>query len=181
MTEKELENRLAETLSRADDDRNVLRTLHITASTGPAATLYDLIGDHPFELFKDTSDWNTDIKSKFMTDVAGGITPDLVIQSKASGQNRIYTEVKLHEEIRDVPALSQITRQFLHLLATTQSAPLPGRPDINRALLLAAPSAWFAVDANRAKWRYFLDHYTDLAQLPKINITLGELRLDFLL
>jgi len=28
------------------------------------------------------------------------------------------------------------------------------------------------------KWRYFLDKYADLARLPKVDITLGELRLD---
>jgi len=88
---------------------------------------------------------------------------------------------KLHEEIRYHPALSQVTRQFLHLLATSQFAPLADRPDISRALLLAAPTAWFAEERNRRTWRYFLEHYSDLAHLPKIEITLGEIRLDSLL
>jgi hypothetical protein len=89
--------------------------------------------------------------------------------------------VKLHEELRDDKALSQITRQFLHLLATSQFAPQGGRPDIARAVLIAAPAAWFTEKRNQDKWQYFLNHYSDLARLPKINITLGELWLDFVL
>jgi hypothetical protein len=174
MVEKDLENRLAAILRNAAQDSSTLRTLQITSASSDAATLYDLLGEQPFELLQDTNDWNPD--SKLMVDVAGGITPDLVLRSAASRQNRIYIEVKLHEEIRDVTPLSQVVRQFLHLLATSQFAPR-GQPDIRRAVLLAAPSPWFAQEHNRIKWRYFLDRYTDLARLPKVDITLGELRL----
>ena len=81
---------------------------------------------------------------------------------------------------RGHPALSQVTRQFLHLLATSQHAPLAGH-DISRAILLAAPAAWFAEERNLRKWRYFLEHYADLVRLPEIDITLGVIKLDFLL
>lgn len=160
---------------------SVLRSLPITSSTSNAANLYDLMGDKAFNLFRDTSCWNPDPRSKFLVDVAGGITPDLVIRSQASGENRIYIEVKLHEELRGCAPLSQVVRQFLHLLATSRFAPVVAPPDIKRAVLLAAPSAWFATPRNRKKWQYFLTHYTDLARLRQIDITLGELRLDGLL
>lgn len=62
-----------------------------------------------------------------------------------------------------------------------QNTTLVGEHDISRAVLLAAPRVWFAERRNREKWEYFLNHYTDLAKLEKINITLGELRLDKLL
>lgn len=180
MTEKDLENRLAALLRRAARDPNLLQTVEITSSTSAAVTLYELIGERPFDLFQDTSEWNSNPRSKFMTDVAGGITPDLVLRSKASAENRIYIEVKLQEELRDVPPLSQIVRQFLHLLATSRFAPLDHDPDIRRAVLLAAPSSWFLEYPNNHKWKYFLDHYADLAKLPKVDITLGEIRLDSL-
>ncbi len=92
MTEKDLENRLATILRQAAHDPSVLASLKITGSTSSAVTVFDLIRDEPFDLFQDTSDWNPDTKSKFMVDVAGGITPDLVVRSKASHQNRIYIE-----------------------------------------------------------------------------------------
>lgn len=90
----------------------------------------------------------------------------------------ILSEVSSAEELRDVAPLSQIVRQFLHLLGTTRhSSPSAGR-DVRRAILLAAPSRWFEKKANMIKWQYFLDTYADLAKLPKVDITLGELRLD---
>lgn len=176
MLEKDLENNLVAILRDAAQNPDILRTLPISSASNDANTVYDLLGEHRFDLFQDTSDWNSE--PKLMVDVAGGIMPDIVLRSKASRQNRIYIEVKLHEEIRDVAPLSQVVRQFLHLLATSQFAPLGDRPDIRRALLLAAPSAWFADERNRAKWQYFLDHYSDLCRLPKVDITLGELWLD---
>jgi hypothetical protein len=101
-----------------------------------------------------------------------------VIRSQATGENCIYIDVKLNEELRDCAPLSQVVRQFLHLLATSRFAPVAEPLDIKRAVLLAAPSAWFARPRNREKWPYFLTHYTDLARLRQIDMTLGELRLD---
>lgn len=176
MTEKDLETRLVEKLRSATPC--VLQDLSITRSTSDARSLYALLGETPFDLFQDTSDWNP--SPTFMIDVAGGITPDIVIRSRSSGRNRIYIEVKLHEEIRGDRALSQVTRQFLHLLATTQRSP-DAQSDIRRAVLLAAPSAWFEQNRHRAKWDWFRCRYEDLARLSAIDITLGELKLDSLL
>lgn len=176
MVEKDLENRLAGILRKGLADRQVLRDVPILSSTSNATCLYDLVGDLDFELFQDTSDWNPE--PKLMIDVAGGITPDLVIRSRASGDNRIYIEVKLTEDISGDMPLSQVVRQFLHLLAFSRHAPPTSKHDIRRALLLAAPSAWFEKQSHLIKWRYFLDRYTDLATLPHVDITLGELRLD---
>jgi hypothetical protein len=64
-----------------------------------------------------------------MRDVAGGVTPDIVLRSRVSGQNRIYVEVKdsepLHYDIED----SQIVRYFLHLLGTTTKVSEKGAVD----------------------------------------------------
>lgn len=163
MVEKDLEDYLVVILRDAAQNPDTSRTLPISSASGDADTLYDLLGQHPFELFQDTCDWNPE--PRLVVDVAGGITPDIVLRSKDSGQNRIYIEVKLNEEIRDVAPLSQVVRQFLHLLSTSQFAPLGDRPDIRRALLLAAPSAWFADERNRIKWTYFSEHYRDLPRL----------------
>jgi len=179
MTEKDLENLLVRELRRGHTDPNVLGRMAITGSTSNASTLYDLVGGREFDLFQEDSDWNPD--KRWMVDIGGGIIPDIVPRSKASGQNRIYIEVKLHEDIRDVPALSQVVRQFLHLLCSTECAPPAAPRDIRRAVLLAAPSSWFEHEKRRGKWQYFRDSCTPLATLPKIDITLGELELDWLL
>jgi hypothetical protein len=176
MVEKDLENALAAILREGSLDRSALRDVRIVSGTTDATSIYDLVDNHGYVLFQDTNDWNHE--PKLMIDVAGGITPDLVLRSTATGENRIYIEVKSTEGIRDAAPLSQIVRQFLHLLATSRHSPSAGRHDIRRAILLAAPSAWFAKEANVTKWRYFLDKYADLARLPKVDITLGELRLD---
>ncbi len=176
MVEKDLENSLAAILRAGHLDRSALRDLRIAPSTSDATSIYDLVKNFEYEIFQDTSDFNPE--PKLMIDVAGGIVPDLVLRSRASRENRIYIEVKLTEEIRDEAPLSQIVRQFLHLLATSRHSPLTGGPDIRRAVLLAAPSAWFAKETNMTKWRYFLNTYTGLARLPMLDITLGVLKLD---
>jgi len=176
MVEKDLENSLADILRAGSSDRSRLRDLRIISGTSDATSIYDLVENHEYKIFQDTSDYN--FNPKLMIDVAGGIIPDLVLRSTTSEENRIYIEVKLTEEIRDEAPLSQIVRQFLHLLCTSRHSPLTGGPDIRRAVLLAAPSAWFAKETNMIKWRYFLNTYTGLARLPKVDITLGELRLD---
>src|SRR3712207_608542 len=110
MVEKDLENTLAPLLQKGNLDRSILREVSIDSGTSDVSSVYDLIGDHEYVLFQDTSDWNPE--PKLLTDVAGGITPDIVLRSKKSNENRIYIEVKYIEELRyDVP-LSQIVRQF---------------------------------------------------------------------
>jgi hypothetical protein len=59
---------------------------------------------------------------------------------------------------------SQIIRYLLHLLASSETNPR-GKGDIKRAILLAAPSAWFAAKRTGKAWTYFVDHYTDLARV----------------
>lgn len=178
MVEKDLENSLAAILLSGSLNRSALRDLRIARSTSDATSIYDLVGNYEYEILQDTSEFNHESEPKLMIDVAGGIVPDLVLRSRTSRENRIYIEVKFTEEIRDEAPLSQIVRQFLHLLATSRHAPLAEGSDIRRAVLLAAPSAWFVKKTNMTKWRYFLNTYTDLARLPKVDITLGELRLD---
>jgi len=70
---------------------------------------------------------------------------------------------------------SQITRCFLHLLATTTRGPKEGS-DIRRAVLLCAPAAWFKAKGNAQTWNYFLTCFSGLA--TSFDITLGELRVD---
>ena len=157
-------------------NRKVLRALPIISGTGNASSIYDLVENFEYVLLQDTSDWNP--APKLMIDVAGGTTPDLVLRSTTSGENRIYIEVKLTAEISREAPFSQVVRHFLHLLAISRHTPVMGIKDMRRAVLLAAPSAWFERKVNMIKWQYFLDKYTDLATLPEVDITLGELRLD---
>jgi hypothetical protein len=174
--EKKLENVLADKLRKGFKDRSVLRDICIVTGTSNVSCLYDLMKDQDYEIFQDTSEWNP--LPKLMIDVAGGIVPDLVLRSTTSHENRIYIEVKYTAGLHYDRPLSQIVRYFLHLLCTTRQSPLPKEQDIRRAVLLAAPSIWFENKTNADKWHYFLEKYADLANLPGIDITLGELRLD---
>ena len=112
---------------------------------------------------------------KFMVEIIGGMIPDIVLRSKVSNENRIYIEVKRTQPLGYGKVDSQIVRYFLHLLATSHSKPSGGADDIRRAVLLAAPPSWFAVNAIHDAWRYFLETYTQLASC--FGVTLGELHL----
>jgi hypothetical protein len=112
-----------------------------------------------------------------MTDVIGGMTPDIVIRSAASAQNRIIIEAKGTDKLSYGIVDSQVVRYFLWLLAATERG--PGRHDIRRAVLLAAPTDWFNCDSTARSWNYFLKHYRHLASEEcGFDIILGEIRCD---
>ena len=52
-----------------------------------------------------------------MLDLTGGSVPDIVLRSKASGENRIYVEVKDTQPLGYGLEDSQIIRYFLHLIS----------------------------------------------------------------
>ena len=138
----------------------------ISESTSDAVTLYDLIGGSKFQILQDTSDWNP--APRLMREIIGGMTPDIVLRSESSGENRVYIEVKLTQPLNYGVPDSQIVRYFLHLLAMTERR--KGK-DIRRAVLLAVPAAWLERSRNREVWTHFLDHFTDIA--TAFEITLG--------
>lgn len=161
--EKQIEQRLLVAL------REKAGALAIWNSTSDARTMADLLcGCEPTGIH-DNSMWNP--YPKFMQDVIGGMTPDIVLQSK--GENRIYIEVKDSEPLGYGIEDSQIIRYFLHLLASTTKK---GATDMKRAVLLCAPAAWFKQERNAKSWAYFLEHYSGLAKA--FDITLGELHAD---
>jgi hypothetical protein len=145
--------------------------LAIANSSSRARNIADLLGGNEVTVFHDTTDWNP--HPKLMQDLVGGVTPDIVLRSKSSGQNRIYIEVKDTETLGYGIDDSQIVRYFLHLLAMTTKAP---SSDIKRAVLLCAPSRWFQVEHNARTWNHFLDRFSGLAKA--FDITLGELRVE---
>jgi len=109
-----------------------------------------------------------------MVDVIGGMTPDIVIRSLMTDQNRIIIEVKESQTLNYGTSDSQVIRYFLHLLSTTEQTP-SGKTDIRRAIILAAPTTWFESTRTGDDWKYFLRAYADLARA--FNITLGEIHL----
>ncbi|MGB7283994.1 MAG: hypothetical protein WBE13_17140 [Candidatus Acidiferrum sp.] len=165
--EKEIETRILDRL-RYDPAR-----LEIQNSTSDAKNLATLLGQHRPNVLPDTSEWN--LHPDFMVDVIGGMTPDIVIRSSLSGQNRIYIEVEDCEPLGYGIEDSPITRYCLHLLATTTQSPKEGN-DIRRAVLLCAPVAWFKVNRNAETWNHFLRRFSGLA--TAFDITLGELHAD---
>lgn len=173
MTEKDLERRLCEMLRGGFATVDVPSQLSVHNSTSDAKNLFDLIGDKGFELIADDSRWNP--HPKFMLDIIGGMIPDIVLRSKVSNENRIYIEVKKTQPLGYGKVDSQIVRYLLHLLAISHGKPSGGADDISRAVLLAAPPSWFAVNANHDAWGYFLETYTGLASC--FGVTLGELHL----
>ncbi|MGB6716817.1 MAG: hypothetical protein WBE47_07700 [Candidatus Acidiferrales bacterium] len=100
------------------------------------------------------------------------MTPDIVLRSRVSGENRVYIEVKDSQPLGYGVEDSQVVRYFLHLLATTTGIPREGETDIRRAVLLCAPSTWFKNAINAKAWNHFLEHFSGLAK--EFEITLGE-------
>jgi hypothetical protein len=171
MSEKDLEIQLCKRLEAAKSDSRILMDLGLRHCTGDATSMFDLVGDRPYKIIEDDSRWN--LQPEFMGEVIGGMTPDVVLRSELTKENRIYIEVKKRSELNYCKADSQVVRYFLHLLGTTWSN---RGHDIRRAIIVAAPSAWFEALRNREIWEYFLRTYSPLAF--SFDITLGELRID---
>lgn len=140
------------------------------------STLFGLIGEYRF-----ARDFHIreeaalrPVNSKLSVDLFGLVKPDLVLSSTASGQDRIVIEVKQHARpTHREPDASQFLRYFLHLLVTSDSRPR-GRPDIRRAMLMAAPASWFESESKSRTWRHLVTHYGALSK--QFDITLGEIR-----
>lgn len=171
MIEDDLKHWLCDRLRDGIRDPAILSNLILTSPALATLTLADLIGSAVYEIIEDDSRWNP--HPKLMVDIIGGMTPDVVIRSSTSGENRIYIEVKKTRPIGYERETSQVVRYFLHLLAFT-SREAPG--DIRRAMILAAPSSWFKKPRNADVWQYFINTYRDLAS--GFGITLAELRID---
>ncbi|TDR42107.1 hypothetical protein DFR29_109163 [Tahibacter aquaticus] len=167
--EKQLESELCKRILPRDP--HALEQVRIDNSTSDARNLADLIGDKDFELLADTSNWNQ--HKNVLIDITGNMTPDVVIRSTSSGENRTIIEVKYTHVLGYGRADSQVIRYFLHLLATTLQRKNGG--DIRRALILAAPDSWFENRRNSEDWGYFMRTYKDIA--GAFDITLGEIRL----
>src|SRR6266481_4582793 len=165
--EKEIEGRILDRL------KDGVARLEIQNSTSEAKNLAALLGHHRPNVLHDTSAWN--LHPNFMGDVIGGMIPDIVLRSALSGQNRVYIDVKDTEPLGYGIEDSQITRYFLHLLATTTRGPKESS-DIRRAVLLCAPAVWFRVKGNAETWNHFLGCFSGLA--AAFDITLGELHAD---
>lgn len=150
-----------------------LRRVRFTDPTSNPFDLYDLIGDRDYVAFIDDSRWRNDDKC-VLVDVIGGCTPDIVLRSVESQENRIYIEVKSGTKLRDEIPKSQIVRYCLHLLATTREHPV--RNDIRRGVFLAAPASWFQDKALSEAWHDFRERYAPLA--GAFGITLAAIHVD---
>jgi hypothetical protein len=173
MTEKDFEIKLCKHLRTAASTPSVLSEVRFSKASTTAESLYDLIQDIPYEVIEDDSRWNP--FPKLMIDLTAGVTPDIVLRSKISGQNRIYIEVKKKRRLGYGRADSQVLRYLLHLLATTQRYPVSNSKDIRRAVIVAAPTSWFHRTANAEVWAYFIATHGELASA--FDVTLGEIHL----
>jgi hypothetical protein len=178
MTGEQIKVCLRDQLQKAQTDPSILKNIHITNSTGDAEDLWGLIGKSPFDIFCDKSEWNN--KKGVMPEIIGNMTPDIVLRSRVSGQNRIIIECKGTREkpTRFGIADSQFVRFFLWLLTMTESR---RGQDIRRAVLLAAPSPWFTDNEMSRYWNYLCETYQLIASYKTnegFDITLGEIRWD---
>jgi hypothetical protein len=178
MTGEQIKPALCEQLQKALTDSSILKKIHITNSTGDVEDLWGLIGDSPFDIFCDKSEWNN--KKGVMPEIIGNMTPDIVLRARASGQNRIIIECKgtTEKPSRYGIADSQFVRYFLWLLTMTESR---RGQDIRRAVLLAAPSPWFMSNEISQYWNYLCQTYRPIGSYKRnegFDITLGEIRWD---
>jgi hypothetical protein len=175
MNEKRWEEWLVQKLQLSCGNCQSLSTIPVRSKTGESS-IGALCGDFAYEVFKDTSHWNHQwkefYKDPILTDISGGMGPDIVLRSKRSNQNRIYIEVKEAVPLRYGVFDSQVVRYFIHLLTTSTMK----QPDLRRAILLAAPNYWFDDKKKVAPWDDFCDRYAGLASV--FDITLGEIRLN---
>ncbi len=151
------------------------RNIPITKSTSEARTVFDLLGDREHGRDFDLHTEKPLVKGSAVlsVDLFGGMKPDIVIWSKRSAQNRIVIEVKqATEATHKENDASQFLRYFLHLLVTSDHRP-KGKAEIERGILVAAPTAWFESQALSHTWHHLLRHYGPLAKT--FHITLGEL------
>src|SRR5580704_11972608 len=151
-SEKEWETWLADKLR--SKSCSSLSTIPVRLKTGPSKTdecsIKHLCGDFDYCVFQDTSLWNHHIsngdrfyRSPILTNISGGVTPDIVLRSRQSNENRIYIEVKVSAKLSYGLYDSQAVRYFIHLLATSTSTLRLPDSDMRRAILLAAPDSWF--------------------------------------
>jgi hypothetical protein len=177
LDEKKLESDLCRKIESGTDG---LRSIEIETPSGHR-TLLELVGDQrptilDKTILQDTSDWNEN--KNLSKNMFHGITPDIVLRSNRSRQNRIIIEVKktsrfTHRE----PDASQVLRYFLHLLVTSDKNKHGEKhSDMERAVLLAAPMNWFKNPSIAAPWNHFVDKYQPLA--VQFEITIGRIVLN---
>lgn len=156
--EKQIENWLRAKLEEGGERKSALAELSLSRKGVPETHLGALLNTHTYAVIQDSSVWNT--HPGLMVDIIGGMTPDLVIRSETSGENRIFIEVKQRARLGHDKNACQLTRYFLHLLATSKQS---RGEDIPRAVILAAPRAWFDVPANADAWERFVTRLGPLA------------------
>ncbi len=182
-------------LAALRSDANRWRNIPITKSTSDARSIFDLVGDREHGRDFDLQIEKTLVKDSVLSvELFGGLRPDIVVWSKRSAQNRIVIEVKQGTEAKHKEDdASQFLRYFLHLLVTSDPRP-KGKVcrlepmglscmilkvylcGIGRAVLVAAPAAWFEDRALSHTWHHLVKHYGPLAKT--FDITLGELHTD---
>ena len=173
MSEYALQNRIVEMLQSGSAEWQKIRILN---STSPdVATVADLIGSIEFDEPRIEKPFKTRDTS-LSVHTFGSQKPDIALVSKISGQIRVLIEVKLatkstHKELD----ASQFVRNLLYLLAATEPRPRD-KTDIRRAVLVAAPDAWFENTTKSHHWTHLVQQYGGLAKA--FQITLGEIRTD---
>lgn len=166
--EKRIEEWICATLARREHDPGALAELRLCPENSAITDVRSLVGHGRFKVVRDNSIWNT--HPGLMVDIIGGMTPDIVIQSRETGENRIIIEVKHDAVLGHDEDACQLTRYLLHLLATSKQSK---SQDIQRAVILAAPGAWFEVPANARGWERFVTRYGPLA--AHFGVLLGVL------
>ncbi|MCW8308864.1 hypothetical protein AruPA_17665 [Acidiphilium sp. PA] len=170
---------LVEKLQASCGNRELLSTIPVNLVTAESS-IGSLCGDFQYSIFEDNSDWNRQRKTSYsrqiLMDISGGMTPDIVLRSGVSDENRIYIEVKEQASINYGMYDSQMVRYFLHLLATSKSTKSQPHTDLRRAVILAAPDYWFEKNTSAKYWYDFCERFAGLADA--FDVTLGEIRLN---
>jgi len=175
MSEYVLQSKIVEMLDGGSREWQKIRI--VNSSSSDVATMADLIGSREFESRTEKPLLKT-LDTPLSKDTFWMQKPDIALVSKFSGQVRVLIEVKLATDSTH-PELdaSQFVRNLLYMLAATDREP-QGRADIRRAVLVAAPDAWFMNEKLSRHWSHLVRQYGGLAR--EFKITLGEIRTDHL-
>ncbi|MGC9270919.1 hypothetical protein [Acidiphilium sp.] len=178
-TEVDWQRWLVEKIRSSCGNPDSLSTIPVKTLTNESS-IGSLCGTFDYDVFEDTSFWNhqreVSDKHNVLMDISGGMTPDIVLRSGKSGQNRIYIEVKEKAKLSYGIYDSQVVRYFLHLLATSKSTKMQPYSELRRAIILAAPDYWFDNAKLVEPWHDFCKRYAGLAEA--FDVTLGEIRLN---
>ena len=179
--EEDYHNAFAKTLTAAKTDRAILNSIRLLRPSDKDYTnLGDLIGGHSLEVFNDVivltgSSFGSADMADMLEDIGGGMKPDFGLRATSSSNPcaRIYIEIKHKAGATQAKGFNQYARYFIYLAATTLHKDNL-EIDLQRSVILAAPTEWFG-SKHYKEWLVFRETFGPMAN--ELKIVFAEIEL----